>query len=165
MMGMRILHFMPAHDGLRQLVPAFFFFPVLAAYGAWILLQRAGGTSRRLVQAGLFVCVLTSAWATLSIHPFEMSYYNAFIGGPKGAKAAGMESTYFWDTATVDVLDWMNAHLPPKATVLIFPPPNIHTFDWEQRWGRLRKDLTILNLDAPDFNERLALMYGKALAT
>lgn len=162
MMGMRILHFMPAHDGLRQLVPAFFFFPILAAYGAWILLQRAGGTSRRFVQAGLFVCVFTSAWATLSIHPFEMSYYNAFIGGPKGAKAAGMESTYFWDTATVDVLDWMNTHLPPKATVLIFPPPNIHTFDWEQRWGRLRKDLNVLNLDAPDFNERLALMYGKA---
>lgn len=162
MMGMRILHFMPAHDGLRQLVPAFFFFPVLAAYGASILLRLANRPRRCLIQAGLFACVVASAWSTLSIHPYELSYYNACIGGAKGAKAAGMESTYFWDSATVDVLDWMNAHLPPKATVLIFPPPNIHTFDWEQRWGRLRTDLTFLNLDAPDFNERLALMYGPA---
>lgn len=162
MMGMRILHFMPAHDGLRQLVPAFFFFPVLAAYGASILLRLVNRPWRCLIRAGLLACVITSAWSTLAIHPYELSYYNAWIGGPKGAKAAGMESTYFWDSATVGVLDWMNAHLPPKATVLIFPPPNIHTFDWEQRWGRLRTDLTFLNLDAPDFNERLALMYGPA---
>lgn len=162
MMGMRVLHFMPAHDGLRQLVPAFFFLPVLAGFGASVLLRPTSGPWRRLVQAGLLVCIGTSAWATLSIHPYELSYYNAMIGGPKGAKAAGMESTYFWDAATVEVLDWMNAHLPPKATVLIFPPPNIHTFDWEQQWGRLRTDLTVLNLDAPDFNERLGLMYGPA---
>src|SRR5262249_2086280 len=34
MMVLRTLPFMPAHDGLRHLVPAFFFFPVLAACGA-----------------------------------------------------------------------------------------------------------------------------------
>lgn len=159
MMVMRVFHFMPAHDGLRQLVPAFYFVPILAAFGAWLLLRSSTGMLHRLVQVGVCACVLSSAWVTLAIHPYELAYYNALIGGPKGAKAAGMESTYFWDPATDEVLAWMNTHLPPRATVLIFPPPNIHTFDWEQRWGRLRRDLTILNLDAPDFNDRIALMF------
>ena len=71
-----------------------------------------------------------------------------------------METTYFWDTASAEVLDWMNDNLPRESTVLIFPPPNVHTFAWEQRWGRLRADLTFLNLDPPYFAERLALMAG-----
>ncbi len=35
----------------------------------------------------------------------------------------------------------------------------MHTFQWEQQWGRLRKDLVMLNLDAPEFAERLSKMY------
>ena len=153
---------LPAHDGLRQLVPAFFFLPILAGYGsAW--LTRGAGRVRVWAGRGVVAgCVGTAAWATLSFHPFELAYYNRLIGGPPGAKAAGMESTYFWDTATTDVLDWMNANLPRDSTVLIFPPPNVLTFGWEQRWGRLRSDLRMVNLDPPHFNERLALMTGRA---
>ena len=159
---LRMAPVLPAHDGLRQLVPAFFFLPVLAGYGsAWLTsgLEKLRVWAGRVVVAG---CVGTAAWATLSFHPYELAYYNALIGGPPGAKAAGMESTYFWDTATTDVLDWMNANLPRESTVLIFPPPNVLTFGWEQRWGRLRSDLRIVNLDPPHFNERLALMTGRA---
>lgn len=159
LMGMRILPFMPAHDGLRQLVPAFYFFPILAAYGAWGLTRSAAGLAGWTAKAGVLTLVLAAAVSTVSIHPYELAYYNVLIGGPRGAKAAGMESTYFWDAANQDVLDWMNAKLPSKATVLIFPPPNVLTFGWEQRWGRLRKDLRFLNLDPPDAARRLNLMF------
>jgi hypothetical protein len=147
-MVLRMFPFLPAHDGLRQLVPSFFFMPVLVGYGAhWL----AGPSQHALRWAGrglVIGCIATSAWSTLHIHPFELSYYNMLIGGPKGAKAAGMESTYFWDAATSEVLGWMNAHLPNGSTVVIFPPPNIHTFDWEQRWGRLRPDLHFRNFES-----------------
>jgi hypothetical protein len=157
---LRMTPLLPAHDGLRQMVPAFYFLPVLAGYGAkWLAGSSRGvrGWAGRVLVVG---CVAGPGWSTLSIHPFELSYYNALIGGPEGAKSAGMETTYFWDTATVDVLSWMNANLPGRSTVLIFPPPNVHTFAWERRWGRLRHDLTVLNLDPPDFASRLALMAG-----
>ena len=114
---------LPAHDGLRQLVPSFFFLPVLAAFGArWLANRPARLVARRLGQAVVTGCLATAGWSTLSFHPYELAYYNALIGGPAGAKAAGMESTYFWDTASADVLEWMNANLPRNSTVLIFPP-------------------------------------------
>ena len=161
-MVLRMFPGLPAHDGLRQLTPSFFFLPVLAGYGAACLVRRGNVWRRIAGQAVVVGCVGGAAWATLSYHPYELAYYNALIGGPKGAKAAGMESTYFWDTATVELLDWMNQHLPARSTVLISPPPNVRTFAWEQRFGRLRADLKFLNLDAPHTTERMALMEQAA---
>lgn len=159
-MVMRMFSFMPAHDGLRQLVPAFFFLALLASYGAYVLAGHVGRSWRGLGAVVVLLCVGSAGWETVRIHPYELSYYNLLIGGPRGAKAAGMESTYFWDTATAEVLDWMNAHLPRDATVLIFPPPNVHTFSWEQRWGRLRRDLRFVNFDDPDFRARVRASNG-----
>ena len=161
--AMRVLAFMPAHDGLRQLVSAFFFLPILAALGGRTLLRMAGGTrvGGWLARGVILGCLGTAGWATVRIQPFGLSYYNAFLGGPRGAKAAGMESTYYWDAATVEVLDWMNGHLPEGATVLIYPPPDVRMFDYHRRWGTLRPDLRVLGLDPPYFQPRLALMRGK----
>ena len=149
---LRMFPFMPVHDGLRQLAPAFFFFPVLVGQGA-----RARSWLGRGIVA---VCIASAAAETIAIHPYELEYYNVLIGGPAGAKAAGMETTYYWDAATAEVLDWMNDHLPARTTVLIFPPPDVRTFDWLQRHGRLRRDLRFLNLDPPATFDRLALLNG-----
>ena len=159
---LRMAPVLPAHDGLRQLIPAFFFLPILVAYGAAWLARGGPGrlrswAGRALVAGGL----AGSVGVTLAFHPYELAYYNILIGGPRGAKAAGMETTYFWDSATTEVLDWMNDNLPWNSTVLIYPPPNVRTFAWEQRWGRLRPDLRFLNLDPPHTAERLGLMAGR----
>jgi hypothetical protein len=158
LMFWRMLPFMPAHDGLRQIVPAFFFFPVLAAYAIRIFDRSTSKRWRGVAHALALVCVGSAAWETIAIHPYELSYYNALIGGPRGAKAAGMETTYYWDAATAEVLDWMNHHLPKRTTVLIFPPPEIHTLAWEQRWGRLREDLVVMNFEPNRFNQQIRLM-------
>ncbi len=151
---------LPAHDGLRQLIPSFFFLPVLAGYGARWLANQTRPARAWAGRVAVVVAVATAGWETLRIHPYELSYYNALIGGPKGAKAAGMESTYFWDSANAEVIAWMNRNLPRASTVLIFPPPDVRTFAWEQHWGRLRNDLRFLNLDEPNFVERFKLMAG-----
>ena len=31
------------------------------------------------------------------VHPYELSYYNELIGGPRGAWARGFELTYWYD--------------------------------------------------------------------
>ena len=41
-MVLRMFPGLPAHDGLRQLVPSFFFLPVLAGYGAYRLAGSQG---------------------------------------------------------------------------------------------------------------------------
>jgi hypothetical protein len=160
LMTLRMFSFMPAHDGLRQLVPAFYFLPVLAGYGAWVVCQPSARLTRGLGYAAVAVCLINAGWATIYFHPYELAYYNILIGGPRGAERAGMETTYFWDAATEEVLDWMNTRLPPGAKIIIFPPPNVRTFGWEQRWGRLRPDLNFLNMDGPDTRNKLALLLG-----
>jgi hypothetical protein len=156
---LRFFSFMPVHDGLRQLAIAFFFFPVLVGYGARLIMRACGGAWCCLARGVVCVCIASAAWETLAIHPYELAYYNVLIGGPKGAKAAGMETTYYWDAATDEVLDWMNANLAPGTTVLIYPPPDVRTFGWLQRHGRLRRDLVFLDLDAMD---RLRMLEGEA---
>ncbi len=150
LMVMRTLSFMPAHDGLRQLVPAFYFLPILVGFAIHLLARGTGTVRRRFTWGVLTLGIGSAAISTMVIHPYELAYYNTILGGPIGAKSAGMETTYFWDAATDEVLQWMNKNLPLNATVLIFPPPNVLTFGWEQRWGRLRRDLKFLNLDTSE---------------
>lgn len=42
--------------------------------------------------------------------PQWLSYYNLLIGGLRGAAAAGMEPTYYWDALDGEVLGWLEAH-------------------------------------------------------
>ncbi|MFW6124950.1 MAG: ArnT family glycosyltransferase [Pirellulales bacterium] len=185
---LRMFPFMPGHDGLRQMLPAFFFLPVLAAFGV-VCVGRATGGAVRFVTSARFVssakgnhrvshsatgagarwaawaaliaavvCIGPAAWATLRFHPYELAYYNALVGGPAGAKRAGLETTYYWDAVSDEVIASINANLPRGSKLLIFPPPDVRTFDWLQRWGTLRGDLQVWNLDPPHFNERIGWM-------
>ena len=171
--GARMTPWMPAHDGLRQIVTAYVFMAVIAAYGAFRLVRptpwgaKTGAevsppTPPRRWAAGIVVaaCVGSAAWTTLRFHPYELSYYNELVGGPVGAKALGMETTYFWDSATDDVLAWIDENVPVGATLLIFPPRDVRVFHWLQDWGKLRRDLRFLNFDPKRMKQQLGLMVG-----
>ena len=45
----------------------------------------------------------------MRIHPYELSYYNELIGGPRGAWERGFELTYWYDAFTDKVIDDLNA--------------------------------------------------------
>ena len=49
----------------------------------------------RLAVSG--VVVGSAAVALVGIHPYELSYYNELIGGPRGAWARGFELSYWYD--------------------------------------------------------------------
>ncbi len=110
----------PAHDGVRLFLPTFFFLAAFAGWGtmalgdllARLLIHRAA--SREIVVA----LVLGSAtWQLVRIHPFELSYYNELIGGPRGAWQAGFELSYWYDAFNDRTIADLNEKIPDGASV------------------------------------------------
>jgi hypothetical protein len=139
--ALRMFGLIPGHDGLRQLSVVSAAMAILAGQGAFMLsfhhLTR-GWIAKFLVIA----CLFPAAWETLRIY-----CRGPLLGGAPEAKRLGFESTYYWDAATDDTIDWLNENLPEGATVVIFPPPDVRVFrDW-RRFGRLRPDLRFENYD------------------
>jgi hypothetical protein len=113
----------PAHDGVRLFLPTFFF---LAALAGWGLVWTADSLpwpfrSRPALRRALLAALVlgTAAWQLAKVHPFELSYYNELIRGPRGAWDAGFELSYWYDAFTPRTLAEINGRdgLPPKATV------------------------------------------------
>jgi 4-amino-4-deoxy-L-arabinose transferase-like glycosyltransferase len=142
----------PAHDGVRLLLPSFFFLAAFAGWGTvWvantlsIALRRPRASGwLRLAAAGAVLG--PAAVALVRIHPYELSYYNELLGGPRGAWEKGFELTYWYDAFTNRVLEDLNRRLPPRAQVSF---ENKHTetsapvFLDQQSLGLLRGDIII----------------------
>jgi len=143
----------PAHDGVRLMLPTFWFLAALCGIGLGgfcALLRRfeagplAFHGATALVSAVTLAPVAYQVWA---IHPFELSYYNAAVGGLPGACRLGFETTYWYDAVTEEVLARMNdpkTGLPPGA-VLHPPSPasNTPVFAELQAMGKLRSDIQL----------------------
>lgn len=138
----------PAHDGVRLFLPTFFFLAAFAGWGTVALGRDICLRTRLPAPAAvgmLAILVLApAAFELVRIHPFELSYYNALIGGPRGAWHRGFELTYWWDGFNGQTLDELNQKLPPGAEV-DFPNDltNPMTFQELQTLGALRSDLRL----------------------
>jgi hypothetical protein len=137
----------PAHDGVRLLLPAFFFLAAFAGWGTVALaldLQRLLRLPTRATAPVLAALVLVPAAIELArIHPYELSYYNALIGGPRGAWQRGFELTYWFDAFNARALAELNAKLP-KGVEVDFPndlTSSDMTFQELQSLGELRGDI------------------------
>ncbi len=62
----------------------------------------------------------SAALALVRIHPYELSYYNELVGGPRGAWQRGFELTYWYDAFTDKVLTTSTASSLPDAEVDFF---------------------------------------------
>ncbi|RUL89191.1 glycosyltransferase family 39 protein [Tautonia sociabilis] len=140
----------PAHDGIRLMLPCF---PFLAAFAGWGTAWAAGGLARLPLlrqRPGAVRAVATAAvvgWSAAQlalIHPFELSYYNRLVGGPRGAWRLGFELSYWYDAFTPETIRAINAILPEGASVV---PANeysqVPTFAELQSLGALRGDLRL----------------------
>lgn len=150
----------PAHDGVRLFLPTFFFLAAFAGWGAMAagdLLARAlrRPTSARWWHLAAAAVVLGPSTAALvRIHPYELSYYNKLIGGPRAAWERGFELTYWYDAFNGEVLDELNAKLPPRA-VLDFLNDRTWTsmpvFLEQQSLGLIRPDIVLGRGDSVPF--------------
>ena len=103
----------------------------------------------------------TSAWQLARIHPYELSYYNELIGGPRGAWHAGFELSYWYDAFNDRTIAEINDRLPPGATVDFFNPmTSPETFAELQSLGVLRHDIKIGPRDPDAFPHVWVLTQG-----
>jgi 4-amino-4-deoxy-L-arabinose transferase-like glycosyltransferase len=140
----------PAHDGVRLFLPTFFF---LAAFAAWGMNYLADALARvfRLrpwIPRSVLTAVVLgpAALALVQIHPYELSYYNELVGGPRGAWARGFELTYWYDAFNDKVLADLNRRLPPNAEVDFLndkTDTSVIVFQEHQSLGHLRDDIRL----------------------
>ncbi len=146
----------PAHDGVRLFLPTFFFLSAFAGWGTvWLAdaLTRAVRVPSRFARPALAGLVLGSAaLALIRIHPYELSYYNELIGGPRGAWERGFELTYWYDAFNGPVIDDLNRKLPPNALVGFLNDKTLPvTFQELQTLGVFRGDIAPPEMDTEQF--------------
>ncbi len=83
--------------GIRHLLPLY---PFLALFGAAIFARawarRAESPRARILAGAWLVLPLISAVELARIHPHELSYFNAFAGGPEGGARILTDSNIDW---------------------------------------------------------------------
>jgi hypothetical protein len=118
----------PMHDGVRLFLPLFPFYCVLAGTGAvaigeWVtrgLRVRIPWVEQRrdlIVALSIVAVIAPAALRTAQTHPYQLSYFNALIGGVEGAERRGLEVTNLKEVLSREVLADLAAELPAEARV------------------------------------------------
>jgi 4-amino-4-deoxy-L-arabinose transferase-like glycosyltransferase len=109
----------PVYDGERLF---------LLVFPSWALLIGLGFRSLWIASGprwwarGLLVLVLAGQGAGLvRLHPFQLSYYNGFVGGLAGADRLGLELTYWGDAVDPVLLDEAARLVPPGSEIALAP--------------------------------------------
>jgi len=100
----------PKYDGVRLFLPAFPFLALLAGIGGarcwdWVARRWRRRPWRPLLLSALFFLGQFAgiAW----FHPYELSYYNALVGGLWGAEKLGFETTYWHEVVGPSLFRWI----------------------------------------------------------
>lgn len=123
-LGIFMLPGLPKYDGVRLFLPAFPFLAILAGTAGrrgwdWLVQHSRRRPWRPLFVTAVFLA--SQAGAVWWIHPCELSYYNALVGGLWGAHKLGMETTYWHDVVNRDLFEWLNRRCPVGSTVAFYP--------------------------------------------
>jgi len=113
-------------DGVRHFLEIFPPIAAIAAIGAVDFARRLADVVRPRLRVAVSAIALalpvgTTAYATISTHPFETAYWNAFCGGLAGAQARSIPSSCdYWAASYRIGLDWINRNAA-QGSVLIVP--------------------------------------------
>lgn len=136
----------PIFGATKHFHAAIPFIALLAAFALALLLRGLG--SPRVLAFGLpLLAVLPSAVDTWRSHPYGLSHYVAFAGGPDGGATLGM-NRQFWGYATRGLLPYINAHAAKNAPVY-WHDTNQAQINLYVRTGRARTDLRNTGLEEP----------------
>ncbi len=109
----------PVYDGERLFLHIFPAWAMLIGLGFGRLWERLA--RRRLARSGLVAFLAAQAVGVVTTHPFGLSYYNALVGGLRGAERLGLEVTYWSDAVDNVLLDRLARAAQPGATAALVP--------------------------------------------
>ena len=139
----------PRHDGVRQFLAVYPLLTLLAWTGFRRVVDEAARHSRarHLRPAAVVAMAAILALGVWRSHPHELAYYNAFVGGIRGAEASGMEMCYFLECVDPPFVRALNQNVSAGSRVSMAPywPELLATY---QRHGLLRTDFTLQPEDA-----------------
>jgi hypothetical protein len=94
--------------------------------------------------AAFLIFIALAAVPVYRARPYYLCYYNALIGGTKGAERHGMEVMYWGEAFTPQLAARMNAALPRGAriTTIGYFSGN---FDYFKQMGLLRQDFVTVD--------------------
>ncbi len=140
------------YDGVRHLLGYAAALGALAGVGTaeslrWLAgrLRRAGVRPGRAAPAAAVAVALPfAAWAAalVALHPHEVVYFNALVGGAAGAQRVWDDATDYWGSSYRDGARWLSEHAEPNATVLV--PIGGHVVGAERHLS-LRSDLRLID--------------------
>ncbi|MBM4032772.1 MAG: hypothetical protein FJ291_13415 [Planctomycetes bacterium] len=160
--GLFMVPGIPRYDGVRLFLPAFPFLAILAGVAGkrcweWVAERSKKRPWRPLFAAAAFF--LTQAGAVWLIHPCELSYYNALVGGLWGAEKLGMETTYWHEVVNRDLFRWLNRRCQHRQVVAFYPvgewviTPPFNFYDAYYLNEPKEKELTAVRLEhAPRYD-------------
>jgi 4-amino-4-deoxy-L-arabinose transferase-like glycosyltransferase len=97
------------YDGERLFLFVFPLWSVLAGVGVAWGIRRIDEPRRRWATIAALILLALPAVEIRRMHPFSLSYYNALVGGLKGAEKLGLEPTYWGDSLTPRLLEKLAA--------------------------------------------------------
>jgi hypothetical protein len=157
----------PMHDGVRLFLPLFPFYCALAgsgsvAIGEWVtraLQVRFPSIAERrdlIVALAIVACLAPAAIRTAQIHPYQLSFFNAFVGGVEGAERRGLEVTNLKEVLNREVLEDLVEVLPEGA--LLDPGFFIEEVCFYQAVGWVPAEWRVeTQLTKPDGSDQVAL--------
>lgn len=152
----------PKHDGIRLFSlawPYLILLSIRGVNGVSHLLTRLsfkrktviGGQTAVKMRSILFHAILIlilslNVQALVKYHPYQLSYYNALIGGSAGAAERGFTISYWYDALNQPFLEQLNA-LAKNDTVSIYSYPHTEIVEYNKALGLC--DSSIKVVDAP----------------
>lgn len=148
----------PKYDGERLFFAAFPFLALMGggAYGNLLNYVRTKSNlslrSRKSLRLVIFLATVTcigyNAWLLKLVHPDELNYFNALVGGARGAYEKGFETSYWGESVNEEVIDYLNELSQPGTK---FKPLALNelVFLNYQGWGLLSDDATYVSALEP----------------
>jgi hypothetical protein len=143
----QVLTAVPIYDGVRHFLPAFAFLACVIGFGIdWIFRPAARPAERKLATLVASFALSCVAYEDVRLHPYQTVYFNALVGGPRGA--AGRFELDYWGSSLKEAGRYVNAHAARSARV--------HVVLGLERLAALRSDLVVTDAD-PDY----AIVLGR----
>lgn len=109
----------PVYDGVRLFLVLFPLWAVAVGVGAeWLFHHsRLARWPQGVRIAALAIFLAAQGVGIVLYHPLQLSYYSALVGGLRGAESLGLETTYWGDSVTGELLDSAIEHAPGERVL------------------------------------------------